>query len=517
MGSKQKDDSIPKDAPKKKLKIGRIIAVLGILIYCVFFIHAFFGQHLKTYIIDYGNMEDSTSAEGYVIREEEVISSHYSRPLEPVRDEGERVAKGSVVATVFKQSAEQVEKDIAGIEKKIQSAIKDQEKNKLGKMIFTEDIKKIDEDTETKMYELCSLINDYDFEKVVQIKNDINNNLRKKAEINGEYGPANQYIKNLENEKKTYEVRLSSLKEDIKTDRAGVVSYNIDGLENVLLPDKISSLNISQLNGLDETLARKQAVTLGAFKIVNNFEAYICIILEDKAKINGMKVNQKAWLRFLGSDDELVPTVISNISKESDGRALVTFKIYEKVESLLNSRKIKVDVVWSTNSGLKMPVSSLIKQKFLSAVIEDEDKIKDIKSGEEVNLKLNGVDEKPVPAVVYSISTVNGKKTLTFKPDKTIGNLQVGQQINVGIQWMVLPEKKKLTDVLATCEERDGVMIVKSNYTRFREVVIDKRDNEYAVIDEASSISSKGVSLYDEIILNGSNVEEGRQVRKWNF
>ncbi|MCL6617932.1 MAG: hypothetical protein K6T39_12770, partial [Anoxybacillus ayderensis] len=67
-------------------------------------------------------------------------------------------------------------------------------------------------------------------------------------------------------------------------------------------------------------------------------------------------------------------------------------------------------------------------------------------------------------------------------------------------------------------EGKDGVMVVKANYTRFREVEIIKQDNEYAIIKEANSRSSeKGISLYDEIVLNGANVEEGRQVYKWNF
>ena len=66
-------------------------------------------------------------------------------------------------------------------------------------------------------------------------------------------------------------------------------------------------------------------------------------------------------------------------------------------------------------------------------------------------------------------------------------------------------------------DNKDGVMVVKANYTKFQEVSIVDQNNEYAIIEEANSWSDKGISLYDEIILNGSNAEEGRQVRKWNF
>lgn len=431
MADKVKREAKAKVKPVRRFKFGRLFIVLGILIYLSMFVHAFFGQMLKTYIVTYGELQDSDNVTGFVIREEEVIASNLSGALKPIKNEGERTAKGTIVATVFKGSTEEAEQKISEIEDKIQRAIKEQEGKKLGALMFSEDIRKIDDDTEQKILRLCSLVNQGNLSEVIQLKNEIDGNLRKKAEISGEFGPASQYIKNLLNEKNTYENRISSLKESIRANLAGVVSYNVDGLESILRPEAVSKFNIKQLNELERNLEKGNGMvgTTNNIKIVNNFECFITSIIDDKFRTDQIQVGDNVSLRFLDSEEEIIPATIHYISVENDGKALVTFRITRNVESLLNHRKISLDVIWSTSKGIKTPVSSLVKK-----------------------------------------------------------------------------------------EGKDGVMVVKANYTRFREVEIIKQDSEYAIIREASSRSSeKGISLYDEVVLNGTNVEEGRQVYKWNF
>ena len=412
---------------KRKIRFGRVIIVLSLLFYLSMFTYAFFGQMMKTYIVNYGEIEDSNNAVGYVIRNEQVITNNFAANLKPIKNEGERVAKGSIIATAFRESTDEIEGKISETEEKMQSAIKEQENNKLASAIFSEDIRKIDHDTEQKVSELCHMIDGNDFDQIVQIKLEIDDNLKKRAEISGEIGPASQYIKSLLNEKKVYENKLAMLKENIRADFAGVISYNTDGLEGVLTPSSIPMLNIEQLVALENNV--QNGNTAGGIKVVDNFECFITVVLDNKFKkdrINDTKKN--VWLRFLGSENELVPAIIYNVSEEDKGKVLITFIIDEKVENLINLRKINLDIIWATSKGLKIPASSLVKK-----------------------------------------------------------------------------------------DNKDGVMVVKANYTKFQEVSIVDQNNEYAIIEEANSWSDKGISLYDEIILNGSNAEEGRQVRKWNF
>ncbi len=514
--SRKQKTNQPKN--KVKLRLGRIAIVLGILVYFFMFAYSFLGQLLKTYIVTYGEIEESQSAEGYVIRDEKVVFINYSSTFKPLKSEGERVPNGAIVATVYKESPDQLEKKIIEIEDKIQTAIKEYEKNRqLGKILFTEDISKLDQEIQNNAYEICQLVNRNSFEDIIQLKQEIDQSLRKRAEISGEFGPATQYIKGLNNEKGEYERRLAALREDIRSDCAGVVSYNIDGMEEILTPDSIPQLNINQLTALEGSSHEDVQRVYNSFKIVDNFKCFIAAVIEKKQKEQSIGINQRAWLRFLESEEELVPAVVHHISEEKDGRCLVTFKITDCVENLLNNRKISLDVVWSTYSGLKVPTSSLVKKKFISCTIEDWDKNLGIETGEDVTLTIPGADGKPLPATIYSISAADeGKTVVVFKLNTTAEELVDGQELNMVVNWISHPYTKLRIDSFK-CEEREGVLEVDANYTKFREVQVLKRNSEYAVIKEVSSIFNRGISLYDEIILDTSSVEEGRQVRKWNF
>lgn len=413
---------------KGKLKLGRIVLIVGVLVYFGMFVHAFFGQLLKTYIVNFGTIEYTDNAIGYIIRDEKVISNSFGDKLRPIKYDGERVKKGSVIATVFKESTEDFEKKVQEIDDKIQSSMKEQEKNNLGTVLFSDDIRKLNDDNKQKIEELCLLENSDDFSRVIELKSSIDNNLLKKAQISGRNGPASQYITRLLNEKKSYEDKINSLKQNIVSQNAGVVSYNVDGVENLLTPQSIPQLTVNQLETIEQNADNKSLSDYRSVKIVDNFECYIASILPKNKILDDVQEGKKINLRFLGSDDELVPAIVVRINKQDSGKSLVVFRINKNVENLLDKRKINIDIVWSISEGLKIPVSSIVKMN-----------------------------------------------------------------------------------------EKEGVLAVKANYTAFREVEVETRDNQFAIIKGEEANNKKSISLYDEIILNGSNVEEGRQVRKWDF
>jgi putative membrane fusion protein len=383
---------------------------------------------IKTYVVTYGNIEDCYNDTGYVIRNEEVIKTGVSvETLKPVKNEGERVARGSVIATISRQSLEGMQQKIGDIDDKIKSAVENQAKNNIGAQIFSEDIRKVDEDNNQEVENLCAFANDNDFSNAIKIKTTIDNNLKKRAEISGELGPASQYILGLINEKKSYESNISALEEKIRANETGVVSYNIDGLENILKPSRIPSIDINQLERLNEQKNNDNNNSTSGIKIVDNFECYIAVIFKDEKKLKEIKVGQLLELRLIDFDEELIPVYVDSITDKGNGIRLVAFRTNQKVDELLKYRKVNIDIVWSDSKGLKIPISSIV-----------------YKDGEQ------------------------------------------------------------------------GVMAVKTDYAKFKNIEVINKNNEYAIVKEALSSYDKGVSLYDEIILNGSNIKEGRQIRRWN-
>ena len=63
----------------------------------------------------------------------------------------------------------------------------------------------------------------------------------------------------------------------------------------------------------------------------------------------------------MSSSEEIVAEIVY-ITEETNSR-LIIFKITEGLEILANYRKITVDVIWWSYTGLKVPNTALIKEK----------------------------------------------------------------------------------------------------------------------------------------------------------
>ena len=104
--------------------------------------------------------------------------------------------------------------------------------------LFTSDIKILDNQIEDKLNELYKL---NDIHKINEYKNDINTYITKKAKIAGELSPAGSYIKKLIDERSKFENELNSNSEYVTAPVSGIVSYRVDGLEDVLSTKDFSS------------------------------------------------------------------------------------------------------------------------------------------------------------------------------------------------------------------------------------------------------------------------------------
>ncbi|MGE5328986.1 MAG: HlyD family efflux transporter periplasmic adaptor subunit [Deltaproteobacteria bacterium] len=506
-----------KAKPMKKLKWGRLLIILAGLFYFVIFINAFFGQQVKTYIVTYGKLEEADNSYGFVVRNEKIINSNISGVLKPIKQEGERISKGTIVASILNDSANEAEKKIADIDDRIQRVIRENEKSSTyAKLDFSGDIKKIDADTEKKIFELTRLDREKNFEQVGEIKELINENIRKKAEISGELGQSSQYVRNLINEKKTLQNNMMAMKHNIVSEYPGVVSYTSDGLENVLIPQTLKTLTITGLEEITNKIDSDKMEKSNVVRVVDNFKCYICAVVSNKERIPKIKIADDVWLRFSGEGEELIPAVINNISIEKDGRALITFSITNNVENLIGYRKVNFDIVWSSSKGLKVPITAVKKEKFINVGFDDKQKINQIKEGDKV--KISGCGDKPISGAVYDISKNDaGGYNIDFILLEDAKELVAGNQVNIQIDWFGVKNADLPQSFSGTCLEKEGVMAANTSYADFEEVKVIKRDKEYAIVNEAASKFDKGITLYEEILLNASNIEEGRQIRKWDL
>ena len=226
---------------------------------------------------------------------------------------------------------------------KIQEAL-DKEKT-----IFSSDIKNLDEQIEEKVDEVQQIT---DMQKINEIKKEINDIVVKKSNIAGENSTSGSYIKKLIEKRESYEKKLTNGSETMKSPISGIVSYKVDGLENILTTKDFDNLSEESLNKLDLKTGKIISTSNENAKVIDNFGCYIATVLNSDVAKDAKKEDK---VKISLSDENDVTAEISYIKKENDDKTLIVFKIDKITEELISYRKISFNITWWSISGLKVP------------------------------------------------------------------------------------------------------------------------------------------------------------------
>lgn len=343
---------------KNKKKIVLIILMI-IIIYAICISCMLLKNPVDTVLIENGKLYLEEATAGYIIRNETVVEGeNYKNGIVPIKTEGKRVSKGDSIFRYYSNSEDNLVEKIQDLDKKIQEAMS-KENN-----LFSSDIKLLDSQIESKLNDIYEL---NDLQKITEYKNDINTYITKKAKIAEELSPAGSYIKKLIDERSEYEKSLNNNSEYVTAPISGLVSYRVDGLENVLTTDDFSKISKQFLENLNVKTSQVIASSSEKGKVIDNFECYIATIVNSE-EAKKAEVGDKIKIRLPNSKE--VDAKIEYIQSETDD-VVIVLKIQECVEELISYRKITFDIIWWSASGLKVPNSAIIYENDLACVVRD--------------------------------------------------------------------------------------------------------------------------------------------------
>ena len=333
---------------KRDFKTNKILFVVSflVLVLIIFFIYkavVFIQNPTDTFRVEQGKIYQEERGIGYIIREETVTKgSNYKNGMEQIKSEGEKVAKDEAIFRYYSSGEDTLIKKIEDLDAKIEEAMAKE------KLDFPRDVKLLDKQIEDK---IVSLEKVNDMQTIKETKREIANNITKKAKIAGELSPAGSYLKKLVDERSKYENQLNEGIEALKAPISGVVSYKVDGYEEVLTPNDFSNLSTSFLEDLNLKTGQVVADSKESAKIINNFECYIaCSLNSEQAKT--AEVGDSVKLR-LPNDTEVTGKIVHIFNEEEN--VLIVFEINRQVKALVGYRKISFDIVWWSDSGKKIP------------------------------------------------------------------------------------------------------------------------------------------------------------------
>ena len=332
-----------KELKKSKAFFAVLFTILSIVIFCLYKVVIFIQNPTNTFSVEQGKIYQEERSTGYIIREETIVKgSNYKNGMEQIKAEGEKVAKDEPIFRYYSSGEENLIKKIQDLDIKIDEAMSKE------KPILPSDIKALEKQIEDQ---ITSLQQVNDLQTLRETKKKIASNITKKAKIAGENSPAGSYLKKLVDERSRYENQLNNGVESLKAPISGVVSYKVDGFEEILTTKDFCNLSTELLEKLNVKTGQVVADNKESAKIINNFECYIaCTLNSEQAK--QAKVGNSVKLRL--PNDKEIESKIEYITQEENGRILI-FKIDKQVQTLISYRKISFDIIWWSNSGKKIP------------------------------------------------------------------------------------------------------------------------------------------------------------------
>ena len=328
------------------------IVVTLIFTYVAYVTYLLVKQPTDTFTVDNGTLYLEETVEGYVIRKETVIKGeNYKNGMEQIAVEGEKVAKNQSVFRYYSNNETTLKEKIAELDNKIQEALE-----KDNTSIYSSDLKILEGRIDEKIKSLSGMT---DASAIADCKKQISDLVTKKAKMAGELSPSGSYIKQLIQERSTYESQLNSGSEYVKASNSGVVSYRVDGLEETLGNIELSSLSKGYLDNLNLKTGKMIATSEESGKVIDNFSCYIATCLNSE-KSKEAKVGDKVKISLSG--DKELNAEIAYIKPEESGDNLIVLEVSELTEELVNYRKLSFDLIWWSYSGLKVP-NQAIKEK----------------------------------------------------------------------------------------------------------------------------------------------------------
>ena len=349
------DTTSEKSVKRKQNIIYLVLAVVIVLIiYIVFQFVKYINKPSSFILAQNGRITSFEDAVAYVIRDEKVIdTSEYSGKREAVVMDSNRVAKNGVIANYINVDSKEIDDKIEKIDSELQELLENTETDR------SQEVKGYDRKIEELLYKMIEKNNVNEL-KAYQI--DISNELEKRAIQVGK-NSKNNTISNLVNERIELENEQKKNKAELKAENAGLVSYRVDGYEDILNDNSFSKISIDKLSNIKYVTDQIIPLDENKVKIINNFYAYIAVIASsDESK--DIKLNDTVKYALNGDLSKLYKAQVQYIAKEDDKR-LIIFKTTNNIETLSKYRKINIDLVWWNYEGIKVPTSAIYEKDVL--------------------------------------------------------------------------------------------------------------------------------------------------------
>ena len=335
-----------------KSNIRIIIVLLIILVFLIIYLSKSELKQKTIYTVVSGDIEHSVETNLYVIKNEKVIDYDENQAITAIVEQGRRARENEVIATYQNDSYDEYQRQIAEIDKQIQTLVKDLPDTYSADLINIEN-KILDYSNEVQ--------GTTSYLKIQEYKTKLDELAYKKITVLANASPDSSAIRELLSQRENLENLSKTSDNTILTPISGVVTYKIDLLENTYDFNDIESYSYSDFDKLISAYDNNSNNDFG-IKIVDNFKTYLLVKSQTGENDEYIKAGRNYKIRISDLENLVISaTLVKNIKEGECNYSL--FKIDNEVDALVDYRKLSCEVIWYTETGIAVPLNAIYKDE----------------------------------------------------------------------------------------------------------------------------------------------------------
>lgn len=482
----------PKTQKKRKNKIDSTIYVglVGFLLiagYLLGYVYKFLNKEsIAVETVQPGTIEVSKDYRGVIIRDEYIIKSTVDGAITSYYTEGEKVKKNSIVCSI--KDSNQVQ----SLEEQILQ--KDNEISKIQNN--RSDISLIQDDIDKINVKIENIAANY---ITGGLENKINNLYSFRNRLDSEITLRNQILisdsqgsaKAITEERAKLDEQLRNSINDLLAPESGIISFSIDGFEDVYTIDKVQALKPEQTEmEIEQYTINSNNIKADepVFRIIDDFKWYIASYIPDD-DTNGWAIGDSKILTTFKDEKNISLEVKIQDIIQGDNKRLIVFCTDRNMMDFINSRSILFQVEKKAYEGLKVPNTAIVEKsvvKIPASAVADNTVIKVQESSNmPISVRITHSDE--TGEYVYIL--------------QDFINIKIGDSIlqnHGGEQKYIIPED--------SAASLPGVYIVNSGNAELKIVKIIQQDNTHSIVE---AVGTNPLLAYDRIISDVKSVQDG--------
>mgnify|MGYP001852506509 FL=1 len=459
--NKNKSVSIRKYKNRRQLNLGIFLFAIVFIYLIVTVILYFTGDTISVYEVREGSIVRDNSYTGLILRQETAVTSEGSGYISYYQNEDSKVKAGTDIYALSQQPLNTDDEtagdgQTASISQEVLSGIALQIQN------FNENYKP------------------GDFSAVYSLKNEINNSLQETySETRMEHLGA--VIEASGQEVSSY-----------TTARDGIVAFTVDGYEG-LTKDTFQAENFDITKYETTALSDQMKIETGdpVYRLITSEDWSVIVPLDKETTEQLISDEVKSIKVRIDKDSETMRAALTVIEKDGGYYGCLDFD--NSMIRYADERFLNVELILEDESGLKIPKSSVIEEKFY-VIPEDYITTGGNSSSEGVMIRQKNGSVEFTAIDIYDRS--EDKEVYISRDELREGDI------------LVMPESSE-TYTAGKTKALKGVYNINKGYAVFKKVSILCENDEYYIVQEGESY---GLYNYDHIVQNGTSVSSDEVV-----